>query len=151
MKIELIGIIIAFLGLIFTILKFISEIKKQRHTEERQNLILRLSFFAEYTRRYHDIIMQLPDDIYDDNFDFDRAKHTIMCLFHAYFDLCSEEWHLRTNESIIDDNVWNNWVEGMTSAFKKKVFREAWYFIIKADVNYYDKEFRNFVTEKLIK
>lgn len=47
--------------------------------------------FAEYTRRYQEIILQMPDEIYLDT-EIVNA-HTLKYM-SLYFNLCSEESHL---------------------------------------------------------
>jgi hypothetical protein len=50
----------------------------------------------------------------------------------------------------VDKKVWENWKEGMQLIFSKRAFREAWKTIVEANVNYYDKKFRDFVNENLL-
>jgi len=47
--------------------------------------------FAEYTRRYQDIFLNMSDDIYDGTAKVDTRTKRYMRL---YFDLCSEEYQL---------------------------------------------------------
>lgn len=72
----------------------------------------KLQMFAEYTRRYQDIFMNMPDDIYNGTAKIDTRTKRYMRL---YFDLCSEEFHLWQNKEVPDE-VWNLWVEGMQIA-----------------------------------
>lgn len=65
--------------------------------------------FAEYTRRYQDIFMNMPDDIYNGTAKIDTRTKRHMRL---YFDLCSEEFHLWQNKEVPDEE-WNLWVEGI--------------------------------------
>lgn len=67
----------------------------------------KLQMFAEYTRRYQDIFMNMPDDIYNGTAKIDTRTKRYMRL---YFDLCSEEFHLWQNKEVPDE-VWNLWVE----------------------------------------
>ena len=61
----------------------------------------KLEMFAEYTRRYQDIFMNMPDDIYNGMAKVDNRTQRYMRL---YFDLCSEEYHL-WKEKVVPDKV----------------------------------------------
>ena len=86
---------------------------------KRQN---QLQMFAEYTRRYQEIILNMPDDIYSGEARVDERTKRYMSL---YFDLCSEEYHL-WKEGGIPDNVWNIWLEGMQIACKQRIYKNSW-------------------------
>ena len=59
---------------------------------------LQLNFFAEYTKRYQEIILRFPESINQDAFDFDTLQKNdrdiTLRYMRAYFDLCSEEYFL---------------------------------------------------------
>lgn len=107
---------------------------------------LKLNFFAEYTRRYQQIILHFPENINDGNFDYEKLesdnKNRTLRYMRAYFDLCSEEYHLNS-ESHIDKKVWQNWSKGIEFAFSKKAFQDAWLKIIQ-DTKY-DKDFEKWI------
>lgn len=67
----------------------------------------KLQMFAEYTRRYQDIFMNMPDDIYNRTAKIDTRTKRYMRL---YFDLCSEDFHLWQNKEVPDE-VWNIWLK----------------------------------------
>lgn len=92
-------------------------ISQNRDTKQRK-----LQMFAEYTRRYQDIFMNMPDDIYDGTAKVDNRTQRYMRL---YFDLCSEEYHL-WKEKVVPDKVWNLWVEGMQIACKHQIYKNSW-------------------------
>lgn len=85
----------------------------------RQN---KLTMFAEYTRRYQDIFMNMPDDIYSGDVPMDERTKRYMRL---YFDLCSEEYHL-WRHNVIPNKVWELWKEGMQIATDSPIYKEAW-------------------------
>jgi len=58
-----------------------------------------------------------------------------------YFDLCSEEFYLH-NQGVIDDHVWNLWVEGMKAAMIKQNFQAAWKYLAQL---YDDQNFIHFM------
>lgn len=110
-----------------------------QHNQDLQTKQAQQTFFAEYTKRYQDIILHLPNDEKDPQW---------LKYVQLYFDLCSEEYHLR-EMGLIDDKVWTLWVEGMQDAMKHKSFEAAWKFPIAQ--HYSDQSFISFVHNELIK
>ena len=102
----------------------------------------RLLMFAEYTRRYHDIFMNMPDEIFIGSAKVDARTKKYMRL---YFDLCSEEFHL-WQEKVIPKEVWELWVEGMQIACNHKIYKDSWD-AIKGD---YNREFWLFFEREVI-
>jgi len=113
---------------------------------------LRLNFFVEYTKRYQEIMLNLPEDINNPDFSFKKLskeeRSKILRYMRAYFDLCSEEFDL-WNAGYIDERIWNNWKEGIEFTFSKSSFKEAWS-IIQLDSLYYPK-FTSWIEEILSK
>ena len=108
---------------------------------------LQLNFFAEYTKRYQEIILNFPESINEKDFDFksldqDERNKTLRYM-RVYFDLCSEEYFLWQSKHI-DEKTWREWESGIKYAFSKTAFREGWR-RITMDTIYY-KEFSRFVT-----
>lgn len=91
-------------------------------TQRIANKQNRLQMFAEYTRRYQEIFLNMPDDIYNGAATVDARTKKYMRL---YFDLCSEEYHLWKDKAI-PDNVWNLWVEGMQIACNHRIYKNSW-------------------------
>lgn len=124
---SIIGVFITAIFLWFTVRSF----KKQ----------LQLNFFSEYTRRYQEIILNLPESINEDNFDYSvlpqDVKDKTMRYMRAYFDLCSEEYFLKIKGNI-DDETWSEWETGMKFAFSKSAFQQAWE-MLQLDTVYYGK------------
>lgn len=83
---------------------------------------IRNEFYAEYTRRYQDIILAMPDAVFEGTAIADGATLKYMQL---YFDLCSEEYHLHQN-GLVPDNVWDNWKEGMEITTHIELYKKAW-------------------------
>ena len=90
---------------------------------------MRLNFFADYTKRYQEIMLNLPDDISLSSFSFNdlssKEKSQAYRYMRAYFDLCSEEYELFLLGHI-DLKTWNNWKQGINSNLSKNAFQEAW-------------------------
>ncbi len=107
---------------------------------------LQLNFFAEYTKRYQEIILNFPESIDEVDFDFDKLneeeRNKTLRYMRVYFDLCSEEYYLWKAKHI-DDNTWKEWESGIKYAFSKTAFRAGWK-RITMDTIYY-KEFSAFV------
>lgn len=101
------------------------------------NRYYKFQFFSEYTRRYQDLILHSPCDFHCLSISNEKEK-TFMQL---YFDLCSEEFYLH-NQGVIDDHVWNLWVEGMKAAMIKQNFQAAWKYLAQL---YDDQNFIHFM------
>lgn len=116
------------------------------------NQQLKLNFFADYTKRYQEIILNFPENINEDVFDFTKLKDDdrtkTLRYMRAYFDLCSEEFHLHSN-SLIDDSVWTVWEMGIKHALTKKAFIEAWKIIMTNTK--YQVDFQNWVEKQIPK
>jgi len=125
-------------ALILTILQF----KKQ----------LQLNFFAEYTKRYQEIILNFPEGINREDFKISEqpedARDKTLRYMRAYFDLCSEEYFL-SRKGNIDDETWKEWETGIKFAFSKPAFREAWR-TLDLDNIYYGK-FSDYVANEMPK
>ena len=120
--IQTIVLFITILGLIYTIYH-------NRKQLENFNEEMKLNLFADYTKRYQEIMLQLPYEINKKDFDYsllsDKKKYRILKYMQAYFDLCSEEYDLYQNR-FLSDEVWKNWEEGIKNALSKKAYRDAW-------------------------
>jgi len=115
-----------------------------------QNEQIRISLFSEYTKRYQEIILHFPENINEKTFSYDvldeAVREETMRYMRVYFDLCSEEYFLMIHKYILPE-VWQEWETGMTFAFAKPAFREAWQ-KISADSGFYQK-FEKFVNDKM--
>lgn len=141
---ELIAIVVAILTLSVTttaLVVTINHFKKQ----------LQLSFFAEYTKRYQDIILNFPEAINDLEFSISaleaEEKDRTLRYMRAYFDLCSEEFYL-WKKGHVDDATWGEWEAGIRFAFSKPAFQQAWR-KLNLDTIYYG-DFSRFVEESMM-
>lgn len=82
----------------------------------------KFALYAEYTRRYQDLFLCMPDDVYNGSAKIDSRTIKYMRL---YFDLCSEEYHL-WKQNGISDKTWELWREGMQIATNHDVYRRSW-------------------------
>lgn len=79
--------------------------------------------FAEYTRRYQDIMLKMPTTMYSE-----IAKPTdenIRPYMIMYFDLCSEEYYLYKS-NLISKEVWDMWQDGMRYNMRKPIYKTSW-------------------------
>ena len=103
----------------------------------------RNDFFAEYTKRYHDIILHMPDEVFEGSA---KAKGATLKYMQLYFDLCNEEYQLY-KKGLIPEDVWLNWVEGMVDTTKRDLYKKSWN-IIKG---YYNEGFYLFMEREVLK
>ena len=100
------------------------------------------AFYSEYTKRYQDIILAMPDNVFDGSGELNSItlKYT-----QLYFDLCNEEYYLH-KEGQLPEGIWNNWKEGMKQTTKLVLFKKSW--ILQAQQ--YNIEFYNFFENSII-
>lgn len=113
--------------------------KTIKETQKRAKKQYEFQFFAEYTKRYQDIILHMPDDVNDPHW---------LRYVQLYFDLCSEEFYLH-EEGLISNRVWQLWVKGMQDILKRESFKNAW----KGNFGQYytDRNFISFMHHNVIK
>ena len=111
-------------------------------TQINANKQNRLQMYAEYTRRYQEIFLKMPDGIIDGTAKIDVITKKYMRL---YFDLCSEEYHLWKDKAITD-KVWKLWIEGMQTECTPPLFKQSWD-VLK---NYYGQDFQQFFEREIV-
>lgn len=82
-----------------------------------------IQMFAEYTKRYQDIIMSMPKSVYEGS---DEVTNDVLRYMQLYFNLCSEEHDLWTKDSISPD-VWDKWLAGIKMTMTRPVYQKAWF------------------------
>lgn len=112
------------------------------HFSEQQ----KLDFFARYTGRYQQIIMQLPEYVYQDHPIAEDACQQILPIMRAYYDLCSEEYFLY-EQKYLSKKVWKEWRSGMEYIFQRPVFKQCWEKMDLQDTSY--SNFREFVRKEI--
>lgn len=117
--------------------------RQKRKADEIAMKQSRNDFFAEYTKRYHDIILHMPDEVYEGSA---KAEGATLKYMQHYFDLCSEEYHLHEN-GLVPDDVWNNWMEGMEITTNVELYKKPWD-LIKGN---YNKDFYLFMERDVLK
>ena len=92
------------------------------YTQYKDRLQNKILMFSEYTRRYQEILINMPQSIFDGTGEMDAKAKMYMRL---YFDLCSEEYHL-WEKGMIPNQVWEMWKEGMQITTNRPVYKTAW-------------------------
>ena len=134
---------------VVTALGIIIAIDSNRSQMKSFNDQLRLNFFADYTRRYEELMLSLPEEVNEPEFDFARlqpeARTQTLKALRAYFNLCSEEFHL-AKAGHIDAEVWKLWSAGISSNLTKKAFHDGWMRVHQD--TYFDPAFRRWMDEQ---
>lgn len=90
----------------------------------------KLTFFERYTARYQHIMEKMPEVFFQDTKlqlkakpeDIEKCNQYI----RLYVDLCCEEYFLYTKH-YIDEDVWNEWEEGISWAFtQNEMVKNYW-------------------------
>lgn len=135
-KLHLILIAVTVAGLIFSI---------RWSGQQHQALLkqMKLQSFSEYTKRYQEINMHMPLDIYNHDFNIDSLEESqqseLLRNMRAYFDLCSEEYYLGKND-LIENYIWAQWKSGMAMSMKSPAYQRSWEIISKHSA--YDESFK---------
>jgi len=111
---------------------------------------LKLQFFADYTKRYQDIMLNLPSIAYDESANIEdlpeEDRENLLKYMRAYFDLCSEQYYLN-KVGHLEEEIWSEWSAGIKYLFGKQIFHQAWQ-KINQQKGYYP-EFSQWITLEL--
>lgn len=87
---------------------------------------LQSQFFAEYTRRYSELMDKMPPDFFDpkkaNSLELDGE---MLKKCRLYYDLSSEEYELHL-QCRLNRRVWNYWKAGIEDIVNLPVFAKAW-------------------------
>lgn len=112
------------------------------YTQIRDRQQNKMKMFSEYTKRYQEILMNMPESLFNKtNILDDRGK----MYMRLYFDLCSEEYHL-WRKGLIPNKVWDMWVEGMQITTYRPIYKMAW----KELSAEYNKNFERYFNDEVI-
>jgi hypothetical protein len=90
-----------------------------------------LQTFAEYTRRYGEIVRELPSEARrpGGNFVFEELETEeqgrVLNIARSYLNLCSEEFFLHSRGRI-DDETWSIWRAGMVEVLRAPWTQSTW-------------------------
>ncbi len=134
-SLALLGVVIALFNLVFQM----KSVKKQ----------LELQNFLEYTRRYQDIMLNLPESIHVGTFKFSETRINendlkAIRFIRAFYDLSAEEFFLHNN-GLINNATWRLWKKGIFATINNRAFHEAWT-VIRPDTHH-PEAFIRFIDE----
>jgi hypothetical protein len=139
------GVIAALIGTAVTAAALFVTIQGMRNQ-------LWLHTFSEYTRRYAEVVRDLPSDSRRPGSSFDLQalpadeRDRVLNAARAYLNLTSEEFFLHSRGRI-DDETWSIWRTGIEQTVRLPWLREAW---VDLEPEYeYVPEFRRFLTRCL--
>ncbi len=90
---------------------------------------LKFLLASQLTRRYQEIVVQLPGMILSDGL---KANKDIHGLLLGYIDLCNEELLLYRAHQI-PEVIWNSWRSGIISGNSLVSVRRTWQKLAKSD------------------
>lgn len=97
--------------------------------------------FAEYTRRYSEIVEDLPSDSRRPGGGFRLAelapeqRGRVLNTVRAYLNLCSEEFYLQSRGKI-DQETWGIWKSGIEDTVRLPWIQQSWE-EMQAEYSYY--------------
>ncbi len=103
---------------------------------------LQSQFFAEYTRRYSELMEKMPVEYFDPQKSKAIALNDEMlkiCRF--YYDLSSEEYELNRQKRL-NPRVWRFWESGIKETVNLPVFEKAWSQKLNCQ---YNDDFRKYI------
>jgi hypothetical protein len=104
--------------------------------------------FAVYTGRYMDAMDRLPSEAHRPGGDFrldslsQAARESALGGMRRYFNLCSEEFYLKSKRKI-DRDTWKIWETGIHDTIRLPCFRETWS-ELRVEYSFYE-EFTSFI------
>lgn len=108
---------------------------------------------SEYTKRYQEIILNLPKSVIFDDFNLEsldgEEQDKILRYMWIYFDLCYEEFSIYYDLRLINKILWRRWKSGMASSFDRPAFQQSWYLI--SNNTSYPQPFVNFINSLIKK
>lgn len=110
-----------------------------QYKDRQQNKIM---MFSEYTRRYQEILIHMPESLFSDTGKLDEKAIIHMRL---YFGLCSEEYYLWKND-MIPGHIWQMWKDGMQITTDREIYKIAWE---KLKYNY-NKDFQEYFNREVV-
>jgi hypothetical protein len=112
-----------------------------------------LMTFAEYTKRYSDIMSDLPFEARRPGSPFDihalreEERTQVLQVMRSYFNLCSEELYLH-QKGRIDSDTWEVWTEGTAEVMRFPCFDFGWGVLRQEYESFPD--FQKFIDEQLV-
>ncbi len=103
---------------------------------------LQSQFFAEYTRRYYELMDKMPPELFDPEKSKEiKLDDEMLKKCRLYYDLTSEEFELHRQRRL-NRRVWRFWKAGIKDMVNLPVFAKAWDEMLAFQ---YNEPFRRFV------
>ena len=111
---------------------------------------LRLQVFLEFTRRYNELVLDLPEGARDPRVDPDTVSRidpaALRRFARGYFNLCSEE-HFLQRQKKIEPTIWSIWCSGIDNVLRLSWLRSLWG-ELRVEYEPY-REFADFMDERV--
>ena len=135
--------VVAIIALVFSVVSILVTIWNVNRTNLLTKTNHQSEIFTDCTRRYHDIIVSMPDVMVGSlgNISPDVIKYMTL-----YYDLCSEEFHLHRKGDITDE-IWENWEDGMRIMTRPEIYKTCWKFLSSS----YNADFINFMHHNIFR
>lgn len=105
---------------------------------------LKSHFFAEYTRRYSELMEKMPAVYFDPQKSNDIVlDEEMLKKCRLYYDLSSEEYELHRQKRL-NPRVWRFWKSGIKDTVNLPVFAQAWSEKLE---HQYNDSFQKFIKE----
>jgi hypothetical protein len=117
--IQILMLLVSAIAIIVSAWMSMAAIKASMEMVKEQNQI---QMFAEYTSRFQDIVLAMPKSVFDGTGVVDQD---VLRYMQLYFNLCSEEFDLKTRDAINSD-VWEKWRMGMATTFNLPLYQQSW-------------------------
>jgi hypothetical protein len=150
---EAVSSLVALFGacvLLYQLRSVAHQIKLQTEQLVLQGKQLKLQHFTDYTKRYHTIVLNFPQDVSDRKFRLTkRRKDYVQTVKYMgeYFDLTLEQWDLHRRE-LIDKETWAVWDGLIRIALSKPAFQQAWAILLATHTDY-SAEFQQFIRDTI--
>lgn len=122
MDVEQYNILMFVVALLSIMLTAIVAIVQMRITTKQAVTQNKIGIFSEYTRRYHDIMHQWPEDVFNGTAEPNDRTTKYLRL---YFDLCSEEFYLSRQKDMLPTDVWQYWQDGMKTMMQNELYQHC--------------------------
>lgn len=115
-----------------------------KKSTELSSKLFRNMLFVGFTKRYEEWLLKMPSTMFMG--EVKLGDEAVLRHIQLYFDLCSEEYYMR-KKGMIDDEVWQYWVEGMRDTFKRFGLKTIWQGVLG---QYYNDDFSHFVNQEVL-
>lgn len=116
---------VAIIALLLSVVSILVTIWSVNRTNQLTKTNHQSEIFTDCTRRYHDIIVSMPNAMVGN---LGNITPEVIRYMTLYYDLCSEEFHLH-DEGDITDKIWKKWEDGMRIMTRPEIYKTCWKFL----------------------